>query len=100
MPYKNNNDLPAGVRNHLPDHAQSIYRKAFNNAIDEYGDDDARAARVAWGAVKKEYAKKGTQWVAKKQSSSKTKPVKAKKKIAKPKKKTVKKTTKKRTTRK
>lgn len=63
MPYKANADLPDSVRNHLPEHAQSIYRKAFNNAYEEYGHDDGRAARVAWSAVKKEYEKKGDVWV-------------------------------------
>ncbi|WP_408005875.1 ChaB family protein [Rickettsia hoogstraalii] len=30
MPYKNNNDLPDSVKNHLPSHAKDIYREAFN----------------------------------------------------------------------
>ncbi|AEK74274.1 cation transport regulator ChaB [Rickettsia conorii subsp. heilongjiangensis] len=33
MPYKNNNDLPDSVKNHLPIHAKDIYRKAFNHGI-------------------------------------------------------------------
>ena len=50
----------------LPEHAQEIYRKAFNNAWDEYEDPDERrgqasrdetAHKVAWAAVKKVYAK-------------------------------------------
>lgn len=32
MPYTNNTDLPDGVKSHLPDHAQDIYRKVFNHA--------------------------------------------------------------------
>ena len=32
MPYRANGDLPPAVRNHLPDHAQDIYREAFNHA--------------------------------------------------------------------
>jgi cation transport regulator len=32
MPYSANGDLPLAVRNHLPDHAQDIYREAFNHA--------------------------------------------------------------------
>jgi ChaB protein len=32
MPYATNVELPASVRNHLPDHAQDIYREAFNHA--------------------------------------------------------------------
>ncbi len=38
MQYKTNNDLPDPVKNHLPEHAQSIYRNAFDNAYDEYQD--------------------------------------------------------------
>ncbi len=32
MPYAVIEDLPTGVRNALPLHAQAIYRAAFNNA--------------------------------------------------------------------
>lgn len=65
MPYISNAELPASVKNHLPEHAQTIYRKAFDAAYKEYGTDE-QAARVAWSAVKKEYEKneKG-MWVKK-----------------------------------
>jgi cation transport regulator len=33
MPYRVNGDLPPSVRNHLPVHAQDIYREAFNHAF-------------------------------------------------------------------
>ena len=33
MPYANNDDLPPSVRDHLPFHAQDIFRAAFNNAL-------------------------------------------------------------------
>ncbi|MGE3832434.1 MAG: ChaB family protein, partial [Parvibaculaceae bacterium] len=33
MPYSNNSDLPKPIRNRLPEHAQSIYREAFNHAF-------------------------------------------------------------------
>ena len=33
MPYRINIDLPASVRDHLPSHAQDIYRAAFNHAF-------------------------------------------------------------------
>jgi len=56
MPYSSNQDLPPQVRTHLPDHAQAIFRKAFNAALDEYKD-EARAFQVAWAAVKKKYIK-------------------------------------------
>jgi cation transport regulator len=66
MPYAKTSDLPAGVRDHLPGHAQEIYRKAFNNAWQQYADATHRrrgrtreetAHRVAWSAVEKVYAK-------------------------------------------
>jgi cation transport regulator len=64
MPYDSNSDLPESVREHLPAHAQDIFRAAFNNAWDEYGHDESRAFRVAWGAVEREYHKNGDgQWV-------------------------------------
>ena len=34
MPYKNNNDLPDSVKNHLLSHAKDIYREAFNYAFE------------------------------------------------------------------
>lgn len=66
MPYKNVSELPENVRNVLPDHAQDIYKEAFNSAYDQYKDPDNRrddadreevAHRVAWSAVKKSYGK-------------------------------------------
>lgn len=58
MPYSNLADLPKGVKNNLPHHAQEIYLAAFNNAYDEYNHDEDRARRVAWSAVRKAgYAK-------------------------------------------
>jgi cation transport regulator len=52
MPYKNELELPASVRNNLPEHAQKIYLEAFNNASRE-----ETAHKVAWSAVKKSYEK-------------------------------------------
>jgi cation transport regulator len=58
MPYDRVSQLPKGVKNNLPAHAQDIYLAAFNNAYDEYDHDEDRARRVAWSAVKKAgYAK-------------------------------------------
>jgi cation transport regulator len=57
MPYHKTAELPESVRDHLPKHAQEIYRAAFNSAWEEYGHDEARAHRVAWGAVEKMYTK-------------------------------------------
>lgn len=57
MPYQKIHDLPDSVREHLPEHAQEIYRAAFNSAWEEYRHDEERAHRVAWAAVKHEYEK-------------------------------------------
>jgi cation transport regulator len=74
MPYLSNQDLPDGVRNHLPPHAQDIYREAFNHAWQQYADPQKRklgdtresvAQRVAWAAVKRKYQKDGDFWVLK-----------------------------------
>ena len=67
MPYATNEDLPPAVRAHLPEHAQDIYREAFNHAWLEYADRlnrEAIAHRVAWAAVKRLYQKVGSAWVA------------------------------------
>ena len=67
MPYDSNQDLPPSVRNHLPPHAQDIYREAFNHAYAAHWDDPRReeaAHRIAWGAVKRSYVKLGDEWVA------------------------------------
>lgn len=66
MPYKNRNSLPDNVKHVLPAHAQDIYLAAFNSAWDEYKekkdrqDDSSReevSHKVAWSAVKQNYAK-------------------------------------------
>lgn len=62
MPYVTNTDLPPPVRNHLPPHAQDIYRAAFNNAFAEHAGDprqEEAAHRIAWAAVKRSYVKLG-----------------------------------------
>ena len=56
MPYKEINDLPESVKEHLPKHAQEIFLAAFNNAEKEY-EEEERAFRVAWSAVKHKYEK-------------------------------------------
>ncbi len=76
MPYLDFADLPESVREHLPTHAQEIYRAAYNNAWTEYEDphrrhgDESReeaAHKVAWAAVKREYEKDESsgEWRAK-----------------------------------
>lgn len=51
MPYETNSDLPEQTR-HLSEHEKTIFRKAFNSAKKQYGDDET-AFRVAWSAVRK-----------------------------------------------
>jgi cation transport regulator len=67
MPYSNNTDLPPGVRHALPEHAQDIYRAAFNNAWYNRGGqaDEGLAHRIAWTAVKRSYQKLDDRWVLK-----------------------------------
>lgn len=66
MPYRTESELPQSVREHLPQHAQEIYRNAFNSARQQYTDPKKRRGRdsrektahkVAWGAVEQIYAK-------------------------------------------
>ena len=76
MPYVRLDELPASVRDHVPKHAQEIYKEAFNHAWDQYADPAERrgdatreetAHRVAWAAVKEKYAKGDNgEWHAKK----------------------------------
>ena len=66
MPYATNDDLPAAVREHLPGHAQSIYREAFNHAYAAHAGDSRQeeaAHRIAWAAVKRSYVKTVDRWV-------------------------------------
>jgi cation transport regulator len=60
----------------LPEHAQHIYKKAHASAIDQYQSPEKRRGgkrqsaeevthKTAWAAVKREYKKKGNQWVKK-----------------------------------
>jgi cation transport regulator len=76
MPYKTTRELPASVKDNLPEHAQEIYKEAFNSAWDQYDqpqerrNDDSReetAHKVAWAAVKKVYEKdeKSGAWTKK-----------------------------------
>ncbi|MCC7449991.1 MAG: ChaB family protein [Anaerolineae bacterium] len=67
MPYNSIRDLPESVREHLPEHAQEIYRAAYNSAWEAYNSDEERAHRVAWAAVKHQYDKdeQTGQWHAK-----------------------------------
>ncbi|MCA9840335.1 MAG: ChaB family protein [Trueperaceae bacterium] len=66
MPYRKTQDLPEAVQDHLPKHAQEIYKEAYNSAFAEYKNAKDRrndasreevSHRVAWAAVKKQYHK-------------------------------------------
>jgi cation transport regulator len=71
MPYDSNDDLPEDVQDALPQHAQEIYREAYNSAWEQYDDEEDRrgdssreetAHSVAWSAVKEEYEKQEGEW--------------------------------------
>jgi cation transport regulator len=67
MPYASNSDLPKPIRDRLPEHAQSIYREAFNSAFRSHAGEASQeeiAHRIAWAAVKRSYAKSGGVWIA------------------------------------
>lgn len=78
MPYDSNSDLPDRVKNVLPEHAQDIYKEAFNHAWEEYANPEKRrgnesqeevAHKVAWSAVESKYTKKGDKWVSRDQAA-------------------------------
>jgi cation transport regulator len=72
MPYKKNKELPEDIKDNLPEHAQEIWREAYNSAWDQYEDPEERedpdedretvAIQVAWSAVKNEYEKVDGKW--------------------------------------
>ena len=76
-PYRSLEDLPGAVRENLPPHAQEIFMKAHNNALQQYLNPKERrggasesleevAHKVAWAAVKQEYEKSASgEWVKK-----------------------------------
>ncbi|WP_407353815.1 putative cation transport regulator ChaB [Luteimonas sp. R10] len=66
MPYHSIAELPDNVRDHVPKHAQEIYKEAFNSAWEQYDKPGERrgdasreetAHKVAWSAVKDKYEK-------------------------------------------
>ena len=67
MPYATNAGLPPSVAAHLPEHAQDIYRAAFNHAFAGHAGDprqEEAAHRIAWAAVERKYHKdESGQWV-------------------------------------
>jgi cation transport regulator len=68
VPYDINDDLPRSVRDHLPEHAQDVFREAFNHAHAAHAHDprqEEAAFRIAWAAVKRAYEKVGDERVRK-----------------------------------
>jgi len=72
MPYDDIRELPEQVQEHLPKHAEEIYKSAYNAAWEQYKDPQQRegtreevAHKVAWAAVKKKYEKQDGKWVKK-----------------------------------
>ena len=76
MPFNRLNELPESVRDNLPEHAQEIYRAAFNSAWEQYDQPEERrggrsreepAHAVAWSAVEHTYEKdqRTDKWVKK-----------------------------------
>lgn len=64
VPYERRSDLPKSVQDNLPAHAQGIYKEAYNSAWEQYDHDEARAHRIAWGAVERSYHKNADgKWV-------------------------------------
>ncbi|HXY57156.1 MAG TPA: ChaB family protein [Methylocystis sp.] len=66
MPYASNDQLPENLQRLLPEHAQDIFREAFNHGFAAHADDPRReeaARRIAWAAVKRGYVKTEAGWV-------------------------------------
>lgn len=51
MSYQTNRDLPASIRDRLSEAAQTLYRLAFNSALQWYGE-ETQAHKIAWSAVR------------------------------------------------
>ena len=71
MPYRVNDDLPLSVRKHLPEHAQDIYREAFNHAYAAHAGEagrEQRAHMIDWAAVKRSYVKNDGMWMERRAS--------------------------------
>lgn len=65
MPYASNADLPTEIRDALPEHAQSIFRRVVNSALAD-GDKESSAFAQAWGAVKQGFEQnEAGEWIAK-----------------------------------
>ncbi len=65
MPYACNADLPFNLQRILPEHAQDIFREAFNHAYEAHSGEQRQeevAHRIAWAAVKRVYFKTPDGW--------------------------------------
>ena len=69
MQYETVKQLPIPIRDILPEKAKEIYRKAYNQAWEEFDKDAHRglnqqglAHQQAWGAVKQEYVLDLDEW--------------------------------------
>ena len=65
MPYQSNKDLPARVREGMPEHAQSIFRNVFNSVMGQDGAEESNAFAQAYGALENAGYKQNTEgkWV-------------------------------------
>jgi cation transport regulator ChaB len=59
-------EMPSTI-SRSPDHAQAIWSKAHDSAVESYGDGE-RAHRTAFAALKHEYEKVGDHWEKKERS--------------------------------
>jgi len=77
MPYDRNADLPRSIRDSLPKDAQTIDRKAFDNAWEQYRQRDMRRAgssreETSRRAVAAGFRARGVSHVSRVQPESKT----------------------------
>jgi cation transport regulator len=67
MPYQSINELPNNIKTPLPEHAQEIWKEAFNSAYEDHKDEknaEETAIKIAWSAVKNSYHKnEDGEWV-------------------------------------
>lgn len=60
MPYHSTDELPHSVTTNLPEHAQEIWKEAFNSAEEQHSNEsevEKTAAKIAWDAVNDTYEK-------------------------------------------
>lgn len=60
MPHASDDDLPPGVRRHLPEHARHVWGTAFDSAWASHAGEARQeeiAFRIAWAAVERSSAR-------------------------------------------